>query len=60
MFFEKYRTTDRRNTTKKGFVGPHRDDMAIMINGFLAKKFASKGQARSIVIALKLAELNFC
>lgn len=36
--------------------GPHRDDMEIRINGTDARSFASQGQQRSIVLALKLAE----
>lgn len=39
-------------------VGPHRDDLQFMINNFDALKFASQGQQRSIVLALKLAELE--
>ncbi len=38
-------------------VGPHRDDVVIELNGRLARHYASQGQARSIVLALKLAEL---
>lgn len=37
-------------------VGPHRDDLQIDINGHSARKFASQGQQRSAVLALKLAE----
>lgn len=36
--------------------GPHRDDLDIRINGISARAFASQGQQRSIVLALKLAE----
>ena len=36
--------------------GPHRDDVRIKINGIDARYFASQGQQRSIVLALKLAE----
>jgi DNA replication and repair protein RecF len=36
--------------------GPHRDDMEIFINGVSARSYASQGQQRSIVLALKLAE----
>ncbi len=36
--------------------GAHRDDMDILINGVSARKFASQGQQRSCVLALKLAE----
>ena len=37
-------------------VGPHRDDMEILINGISARKFGSQGQQRSAVLALKLGE----
>ncbi|MBQ9535885.1 MAG: DNA replication/repair protein RecF [Clostridia bacterium] len=36
--------------------GVHRDDLEISINGYAARAFASQGQARSCVLALKLAE----
>ncbi|MDR1327683.1 MAG: DNA replication/repair protein RecF [Heliobacteriaceae bacterium] len=39
-------------------VGPHRDDVIFYINGKEAVKFASQGQQRTIVLALKLSELD--
>lgn len=36
--------------------GPHRDDLKILINKKSARLFASQGQQRSAVLALKLAE----
>lgn len=36
--------------------GPHRDDLKIFLNGKEARSFASQGQQRSIVLAMKLAE----
>lgn len=36
--------------------GIHRDDMGVEINGISARGFASQGQQRSVVLALKLAE----
>lgn len=36
--------------------GPHRDDFAILLSGKSAKSFASEGQKRSILNALKLSE----
>lgn len=36
--------------------GPHRDDLKISLNEKSAKLFASQGQQRSIVLAIKLAE----
>lgn len=39
-------------------IGPHRDDLIFLINEKEAKSFASQGQQRSIVLAIKLAELK--
>lgn len=36
--------------------GPHKDDLAISINGREAKTFASQGQTRTAALSLKLAE----
>ena len=38
-------------------VGPHRDDIRLEINGQPARQFGSQGQQRTVVLALKLAEL---
>lgn len=50
----------RGNDIRLGFtsVGPHRDDLSIMINGLSARTYGSQGQQRSIVLALKLAEAD--
>lgn len=37
--------------------GPHRDDLELSLNGLPIKQYASQGQQRSVVLALKLAEL---
>ncbi len=37
-------------------VGPHRDDIGIEIGGMAARLYASQGQQRSAVLAMKLAE----
>ncbi len=39
-------------------VGPHRDDLAIQLFGKDTRAFASQGQSRSIVLALKLAVIE--
>ncbi|TGE36533.1 DNA replication/repair protein RecF [Desulfosporosinus fructosivorans] len=39
-------------------VGPHRDDVQILLNDKPARLYASQGQQRSIVLCLKLAELE--
>lgn len=43
---------------KQSCVGPHRDDIEFKINGLDAVKFASQGQQRTLVLSLKLSELE--
>ncbi len=43
---------------RQACVGPHRDDIELTINGFDAVKFASQGQQRTVVLSLKLSELE--
>lgn len=45
-----------RGSTK---IGPHQDDLEFYINDLDAKMYASQGQQRSIVLSLKLAEINY-
>lgn len=37
-------------------IGPHRDDFRFIVKGAAAKDFASEGQQRSLVLALRLAQ----
>jgi DNA replication and repair protein RecF len=39
-------------------VGPHRDDVVFSLSGHRADAYASQGQQRTVVLALKLAELD--
>ncbi|NJN24250.1 MAG: DNA replication/repair protein RecF [Acaryochloridaceae cyanobacterium RL_2_7] len=39
-------------------VGPHRDDVTLVINDTPARQYGSQGQQRTLVLALKLAELE--
>lgn len=39
-------------------VGPHRDDIKIMVNNIDVRHFGSQGQQRSCALSLKLAELE--
>lgn len=45
---------------KKGstMIGPHLDDLKIMINGFDSRRFSSQGQKRTAALALKMAEVS--
>ncbi len=39
-------------------IGPHRDDLAFMINGLDVRKYGSQGQQRTAALSLKLAEIE--
>jgi DNA replication and repair protein RecF len=39
--------------------GPHRDDLQFLLNGVDAQTFGSRGQQRSIALALRMAELRY-
>jgi DNA replication and repair protein RecF len=39
--------------------GPHRDDLELVLNGRPARQFASEGQQRCLVIALRLAQAAY-
>lgn len=51
-------STERDRELAQGFTlfGPHRDDLRPMIGGLDAYTYASRGQARTIVLSMKLAE----
>lgn len=54
---ERRRRQDQRYATTQ--TGPHRDDLALRIRNNPALHYASEGQQRSLVIALRLAEFHF-
>ena len=49
----------RERATGVTAVGPHRDDFIIVANGLLASDFASRGESRTIALALRLAEAEY-
>lgn len=40
-------------------LGPHRDDLEFIINDVQVKNYASQGQQRTVVLSLKMAEMEF-
>ncbi len=48
--------TQRERAQATTTVGPHRDDFNLMINGIDMGTFASRGQARTLALTLRLAE----
>lgn len=51
----RHRDEVRRGVT---LVGPHRDDMALSLNGHAARGYASHGEAWSLALALQLASFH--
>ena len=52
--------TDHRRDQARGATsaGPHTDDLELMLDEREAQKYASQGQLRAIVLALKIAEIE--
>ena len=46
----------RERATAATSAGPHRDDFSIVVNGVDMGSFASRGQARTLALSLRLAE----
>lgn len=57
---EKILLNGRKEDIEKGYtnLGPHRDDILMTINSIESRKFASQGQARTLALSMKLAELK--
>ncbi len=53
------RALNRDRAVEYTTVGIHKDDLEFTINGHNLKKFASQGQQKSFLIALKLAQFDF-
>jgi DNA replication and repair protein RecF len=51
-------TSDKEMWNGSTLVGPHRDDLVFAIGGRGLSTFASRGQQRTAILALKLAELD--
>jgi DNA replication and repair protein RecF len=54
-------SAERRRDMARGATssGPHVDDLGLALDGKEAKAYASQGQLRAIVLALKIAEIEF-
>ncbi|MES2592794.1 MAG: DNA replication/repair protein RecF [Bacteroidota bacterium] len=53
------KSLDRDRVMEYTTVGIHKDDLGFTINGYPLKKYASQGQQKSFLIALKLAQFDF-
>ena len=50
---------NRERTYRSTLVGPHRDELQLLLNGKSAAQFGSEGQKRSLAIALKMAQAEY-
>lgn len=53
------RNRERERILRTTVIGPHRDDLKLSLNGLAAADYASEGQKRSLVIALKMAQAEY-
>lgn len=53
------RARERELQQKVTLVGPHRDDLALLLDRQPVGQFGSEGQKRSVAIALKMAQAEF-
>lgn len=59
VFFEEIYTVKTEELLRgQSLKGPHRDELVFYINGIEARQYGSRGQQRTIVLALKLALLQ--
>jgi DNA replication and repair protein RecF len=49
----------RERTYRSTLVGPHRDDVQLLLNERSAAQFGSEGQKRTLAIALKMAQAEY-
>ena len=49
----------RERSYRSTLVGPHRDDLQLLLNGKSAAQFGSEGQKRTLAVALKMAQAEF-
>ncbi len=49
----------RERTYRSTLVGPHRDDLRLLLNEKSAAQFGSEGQKRTLAIALKMAQAEY-
>ena len=53
------RSRDRERAARMTVVGPHRDELALLLNDRAAAQFGSEGQKRTLAIALKMSQAEY-
>lgn len=59
IFFQALQEKRKEEVIKRQtLTGPHRDDLKFILDGYDARNFASRGQQRTIALAVKLAQMK--
>jgi DNA replication and repair protein RecF len=53
------RTREQERNWRLTLVGPHRDELQLLLHGQSAAQFGSEGQKRTLAIALKMAQADY-
>lgn len=53
------RSRERERSYRMTLIGPHRDELLLLLNDRSAAQFGSEGQKRSLAIALKMTQADF-
>jgi len=56
---ELVQSRERERVYRTTIIGPHRDELRLLLDGKPAAQFASEGQKRSLAIALKMAQAQY-
>lgn len=60
LFLEKLKTeTEEEKRLGTTLIGPHRDELILKINGMEIRKYASQGQHKTFLVAIKLGEFFY-
>ncbi|HEX9006611.1 MAG TPA: DNA replication/repair protein RecF [Bacteroidota bacterium] len=56
---ELHARADEEQRRGASLVGPHRDELQLAVNGMSVQRFASQGQHKTLLVALKIAEFFY-
>jgi DNA replication and repair protein RecF len=56
---ELHRAAERERTLRVTLLGPHRDELRILLDERPAAQFASEGQKRTLALAFKMAQAEY-
>ncbi len=58
LYLKLEENSEKEKSAKLSLYGPHRDDIEFFINGRNVKNYGSQGQQRTVILGLKLSEIE--